>query len=109
MNSQPSGSAIPPSKARRQEWHEKRHDFFDAHPAVLFVFVGALTLFGIAAVIATGHFFGLGAMLALALVLCASGLLSMELVGPLCPRCDRDTDTADERSTAGTHASVPQA
>lgn len=109
MNPQPPGSAIPPSKARRQERHEKRHDFFDTHPAVLFILIGALLLVGLTAVIAARHFFGLGAMLALALVLCAGGLLSKGLVGPLCPRCGRATDTADELDTAGTHHSVPQA
>lgn len=109
MNPQPPSPTSLPSKTRRQERHEKRHDFFDAHPVVLFILFGGFILITIAASLAVRHFAGFGAALALALVLCVGGLLSRELVGPLCERCGRAAGTADEPSAAGTHTSVPQA
>ncbi|MCQ3809511.1 MAG: hypothetical protein KTV68_03045 [Acidimicrobiia bacterium] len=104
-----------PAKTRRQKRHEKRQDFFDDNIWVFFLIVVLTALLGSSVILATRHFFGLGAMLAVVVPMCVFFLLHNPNRGPSapqdstsapgasdrCPLCGRSYDPADELCTAG--------
>lgn len=93
----------------REIRHDKRHDFFDAYPWVMFIIGLAAALFAAVATLAVRHFFGLGWMLVSALPFITSYFLSGKLSAPRCPRCSNAHGSADASGATETHNTAPRA